>query len=795
MQAKVKVQVPIKIGTTEMMWEVYVAPIEDHMLLGLDFMQAADVLVRTRGDLLVGDTVVTTRVETSAGVVHAVAQVRAVEDVCLEPGQEYRIAGRVLAVKPILGVLEPAELRGGLIVGSVWTEMKSLVPVNVFNASNSKRCIKKGQYLGKLVESEDMEQNPKEANTFGIPKVRRASMATPALVPEHLQQVFASATQDMTNDETVRVAQLFNERQKIFAKDDMDLGCSSIAKHTIDTGGSRPRRQPARRTPLGFQEEEEKHLTQMLDAGVVVPSTSDWASPVVLVRKKDGGVRWCVDYRQLNEVTVKDCYPIPKIEECLDTLSGAKYFSTMDLQSGYWQLEVDPADRHKTAFITRNGLFEYTRMPFGLCNGPGTFQRAMELVFRGLQWKSVLIYLDDVIVVSSSFEEHLQCLADVFTRFEEAGLKLKPKKCQFFQSQVVFLGHLVGRDGVKTNPELIHDVVSWPEPSTVRSLQAFLGLCNYYRRFIHNFSEVAGALHALLKKGVEFTWGEEQNKAFLALKHQLTQAPILAYPSKDSEFILDTDASNSSIGAVLSQTQEGEERVIAYSSKRLGPSQQRYCVTRRELLAVVTFTRQFRHYLLGRRFLLRTDHGSLTRLFRFKAPQGQLARWLEELSQYNFDIQHRQGAKHGNADSLSRRPGEDEECDCYHAGEELSELPCKGCKYCARLHQQWSRFEEDVDYVVPIAVRRVQEGLVLQDETDTVTPESLGRVKTPSEREAFKDQQQTVVDQDCAAGRSSRPPPDGRRPVREVARRARCTGPAQWLREGALWREAHPRDW
>ncbi|KAI3369919.1 hypothetical protein L3Q82_024431 [Scortum barcoo] len=324
-----------------------------------------------------------------------------------------------------------------------------------------------------------------------------------------------------------------------------------------------------------------------------------------------------------------------------------------------WVIEDcwDPKGRDKTAFITRYGLYEYTRMPFGLCNAPGTFQRAMELVLRGFQWKTLLVYLDDIIL-GGGVEENLQCLADVFEHLHSYGA---------------------------------------------------LGLCNYYlRRFVPAFAELASPLTDLLKKTAEFQWGEPQQNTFLQLKERLTTAPVLAYPAPTGNYILDTDASNHSIGAVLSQFQWGEERVISYASSHLTPAQQRYCVTRRELLAVVRFTRQFRHLLLGRKFLLRTDHNSLTWLFRFKHPEGQLARWFEELSQYDFEIEHRAGRQHANADTLSRCNTEGPtNCDCYQAGKEATELPCQGCSHCQRLHDQWVRFEEDVDDVVPLAIRQI----------------------------------------------------------------------------------------
>lgn len=302
-----------------------------------------------------------------------------------------------------------------------------------------------------------------------------------------------------------------------------------------------------------------------------------------------GHPRWCVDYRKVNEATQKDAYPLPKIEECLDTLSGSKLFSTLDLLSGYHQFEVNEKDRPRTAFITKYGLFEYTRMPFGLCNAPSTFQRGMELVLRRLQWVTLLIYLDDVIITGKTFKEHLNNLGEVLSRFRKFGLKLKPTKCSLYREEVLFLGHVVGKDGVRANPSLVQDVEKWPVPQNLKELQAFLGLTNYYRRFVQGYADIARSLHNLTRKGVTYHWKAEQEVAFGALKKALTTTPILAYPLAEGRMILDTDASNFSIGAVLSQEQGQVERVISYSSRRLGPIQERYCVTRRELPAVVAF--------------------------------------------------------------------------------------------------------------------------------------------------------------------------------------------------------------
>ena len=462
---------------------------------------------------------------------------------------------------------------------------------------------------------------------------------------------------ELKKDEKEMFYLLLTSFSDVLASSTTDLGRTDKLQHSIHTGDAEPIRQPVRRISPHRREEVRTLLDEMLKNDVVEPSTSPWASPIVLVQKKDGSTRFCVDYQRVNSVTRKDAYPLPRIDATLDTLAGIQWFSTLDLLSGYWQVKVEEADRPKTAFCTTEGLYQFKVMPFGLCNAPATFQRLMDLVLSGLQWSHCLVYMDDIIVLGRTFKEHLSNLQVVLQRLREAGLKLKPSKCSFFMHEIQYLGHVISRSGIAPDAAKIQKVATWPVPSSVKEVQQFLGMASYYRRFIENFAQVAKPLHRLTERTCTFQWTNECQVAFEDLRHRLSSAPILAHPDFNRPFILDTDASNFGIGAVLSQIgEDNKEHVVAYGSRLLNKAERRYCVTRRELLAVVTFCRQFRPYLMCRHFVLRTDHGSLSWLQNIREPEGQLARWLEQLQELDFKIVHRRGKKHTNADALSRRP-------------------------------------------------------------------------------------------------------------------------------------------
>ena len=362
-----------------------------------------------------------------------------------------------------------------------------------------------------------------------------------------------------------------------------------------------------------------------------------------------------IDYQKLNDKTITDKFPIPNITDILDRLGRCKYFTTLDLASGYHQIEVNEKDMPKTAFNVENGHYEFTRMPFGLKNAPSTFQRLMNHILKDLVGKECLVYLDDIIILGSSLEEHIQNLEKVFKVLQEANLQVQLDKSEFLKTEVEYLGHVVTPEGVKPNPNKINAIKKFPIPKTQTEIKQFLGLLGYYRRFINNFAKITKPLTKALKKGEKVNINDSEYKnSFEQCKQLLINDPILQYPDYDKQFIVTTDASNFAIGAVLSQKFDNKELPIAYASRTLNEHEINYSTTEKELLAIVWATKYFKHYLLGVKFKIVTDHKPLTWLFNLKEPNSKLLRWKLKLQEFDYEIEYKKGKLNTNADALSR---------------------------------------------------------------------------------------------------------------------------------------------
>ena len=411
--------------------------------------------------------------------------------------------------------------------------------------------------------ADEEESNVSDLENF----VQTGSPASEPGPKDFVQEMLDQIDLELTDEQERQVKQLLNENREVFSTSEFDLGRTNLVQHRIDTGINKPFKQQLRRHPMAYLPVIDEHVEKMLANDICEPSFSPWAFNVVLVKKSDGTLRFCIDYRQLNNLTVKDSYPLPRIDTCFDALGGARYFSTLDLRQGYWQVENDPETADKTTFITKKGAFKFEVLPFGLSNAPAVFQRLMNLVMQGLTWEACLVFLDDIIVMSSTFEQHLERLNAVFNRLRSANLKLKPSKCKLFQLKVKFLGSVVFEKGIEPDPDKLTAISEWPVPKNLTEVRSFVGLASYYRRHVEGFSDIAKPLSELTKKNQPFLWGPEQQSAFDKLKYCLTHYPVLAPPLPEGKYIIDTDASDFAMGAVLQQEQHGTVRVIAYASK------------------------------------------------------------------------------------------------------------------------------------------------------------------------------------------------------------------------------------
>ena len=532
-------------------------------------------------------------------------------------------------------------------------------------------------------------------STQSIPKytAKKVQAGDSVEVPAHLTELYQKSTEGLNDEQKQSVAQLLGRFQDSFSRDKWDLSLTHLTAHAIKTEGAAPIKQPPRRVPMAYAEDEKKAIEDLKAKGVIRDSSSPWASPIVLVKKKDGGVRPCVDYRKVNALVKPDGFPLPRIQDSLDAVAGANLFSTFDLTSGYFQIPLVEEDIPKSAFVCKYGHNEMTRMPFGINNAASTFQRTMELALANLQWVTCLIYIDDIIVFGKSFEEHMHRVEEVLARLETAGLKLRAEKCQVLQREVVFQGHVVSGEGVKPNPTNIEKIMSWPKPRNAKQVKQLVAMGSYYRRYVKNFATLVRPMVELTKKGKKFIWDEACEQSFKGLKEALVGTEVMGYPLNNSgEFILDLDASDVGIGGIIHQVQNGRERVIAYASRALNKAEKNYCINEKELLAVRYFVEYFRQYLLGRRFTVRTDHQALVWLYRLKEPSGKVARWIEILSYYDFAIEYRPGHKQGHCDALSRCENP-HECEC--AEQDTNEPPkCGPCKKCTKraqdmVHKEW----------------------------------------------------------------------------------------------------------
>jgi len=413
--------------------------------------------------------------------------------------------------------------------------------------------------------------------------------------------------------------------------------------------------------PLSEEENKvlKEYIEENLKKGFIRPSESPAGYPVLFQKKKDGSLRLCVDYKKLNAVTIRNSYPLPLINDIIEKVKGAKYFTKLDLRSAYNLIRIKEGDEYKTAFRTKYGHYEYLVMPFGLKNAPATFQSFINSVLRPYLEKSVILYLDDILIYSEDLEEHHKQVRSVLQTLINNNLYAKLEKCEFDKEKVEFLGYILSGDGVSTDPKKIKSIEEWPTPKNIKEVQRFLGLCNYYRRFVKNFAKIAKPLHNLTRKNTKFIWDTNCGNSFKLLKSKLTTSPVLHHPDVTKPFIVECDASNYAIGAVLSQKDENNKlHPVAYFSRSLQGSEINYTITEKELLAIRDSFLTWRHLLLGakHKITVYTDHRNLIYTLGGKVGNQRQHRWHLFFQEYDFQLIYRQGTKNGKPDSLSRRP-------------------------------------------------------------------------------------------------------------------------------------------
>ena len=663
-----KTEHELKIGKQKLKHTLLIADIENDGILGMDFLKAhnCDLVLSRQIMKINGEEVLC--FPNSRNPPLQCCGVAVLQPVQIPPESEVIVPGYTKGVidKSGTGLIEAHEKfvnnKGLLVAKALVCPATGTVPVRIINPYSEGCTLYKDtiiatyepiepEQLVSVNATQSQESTSEPYNNQGI--------------PEHLKELYANSSTLLNNDEQSRLEQLLIEYQDQFSKDSHDLGRCTLLEHHINiVPGTRPIKQQPYRLPLAKRREAEAEIAAMAERDIIEPSTSPWSSPAIIVPKKNGGIRFCIDYRRLNKVTIPDSMPLPRCDDSLDALGGSKWFSTLDLRSGFFQIGLDKESRPLTAFcIPGSGLWQFKVVPFGSMTSPACFERVMERVFSGLTFVTLLIYLDDIIVFGKTFDTHLRNLEEVMKRLEASNLKLNPEKCVLFNTHVSFLGHLISSEGIEVDPAKTKVVQDWPVPKNVSELRSFVGLCSYMRKFIQGFSSICKPLHVLTQKDKKFEWNDQCQLAFEKLKLALTTAPVLGFP-QDSQgmFTVDTDASKDALGGILSQEQDGQERVISYYSKCFSKAERRYCTTRRELLAVVCSIKQFHVYLYGRKFRVRSDHGSLRWLMNFKICEGALARILETLAIYDFTIEYRPAAGHKNADSVSRRPCIDQAC-------------------------------------------------------------------------------------------------------------------------------------
>ncbi|KZS20305.1 Uncharacterized protein APZ42_013048, partial [Daphnia magna] len=540
-------------------------------------------------------------------------------------------------------------------------------------------------------------------------------------VDDHSSQLASHVKlgEKLSESQQERMLSVLKRRNRCFPTSKRAIGHTKEAMHFINTGDASPIRCNPYRVSAFERRIIADKVEEMLEDGIIKESHSPWSSPVVLIKKaKTGDYRVCVDFRRLNAVTKCDVYPLPRIDDVLDRLAGANFFSCLDLASGYWQVPVAPEDQEKTAFITPDGLYSFVRLPFGLNCAPATFQRLMDKVLAGLKWNMCLVYLDDILIFGKTFDEHLARLDMVLKAVECANLTLNVDKCIFGASVVSHLGHVINAEGIHPESEKVRALTEMPVKN-LKSLRAFLGLASFYRRFIPDFATIAQPLQSLLKKNAVWNWTDKQEAAKKEIISRMTSAPVLAHFDEALKVTVQTDARQIGLGAVLSQDSGNGQRPVAFISRKLTDTETRYHANELECLAVVWALKKLRSSVYGRHFTIKTDSSAVKWMMSKKEVKGKFLRWIMELQEFTFDIEHVKGVENQVADALSRNPDESRSGTSYSGTKDALVaviVPQKpvATHELALLQQQDGKLRSIFTSLQSVAPSKISQGIVIR---------------------------------------------------------------------------------
>ena len=536
-----------------------------------------------------------------------------------------------------------------IILGKSWlTEVNPLI-----DWKRNQVCIKKDNQI-KSLDAEACSHRESHL-PWMLSSKQLARLARKNRTPIYIVLLKPSVKKEKEEIQSQEIEELIEKNKDVFERPSGLPPKRNIEMKIELEEGTRPKMGPMYKLSTTELAEMKRQINELLANGYIRPSISPWGSPVLFIPKKDGGLRMCIDYRALNKKTIKNQVPLPRIDEVWDQIGGSKFFTTLDLKEGYHQIRIREKDIEKTAFRTRYGQFEYLVTPFGLTGAPGCFQTLMNNIFRKYLDEFVLVYLDDILIYSKTWDEHLEHIESVLKILRENKIYAKKSKCFFGKSETEYLGHVISEKGIQVNPKKTNAISNWEKPSNVKEIQSFIGLCNYYRRFIENFAKIAAPLTNLTKKNVPFIWDHEQQQAFENLKNKLVNAPILKYADPNIPYVITTDASEVGVGGVLSQSVNSEEHPVAYTSRKLNEAEQKYSTHERELLGIIHALKQWRPYLHGSKFTIKTDHHPLKYLESQKTLSRKQARWIEFMQEFNFDIEYLKGKLNKVADGLSRQ--------------------------------------------------------------------------------------------------------------------------------------------